>query len=151
MKDTRLRILLLCLVAESYLFVHYGVLYPQYRASLFILIELLRFLIHYLICYYYIEQSSGLIAHRKRYLRFSFALCLLMSSAIVYFGVRLNTRLALGELNKQSLCFDFSFHIARIQSVIAGLVLTMVYFKLKSEISRLPVLTEIDKKMKVLN
>ena len=65
LNDRRITILAVCLLSSINVFVHYGFFTTYPKAKTFFLIELFRFVVFFMICYYYIVKSSGLLSNRK--------------------------------------------------------------------------------------
>jgi hypothetical protein len=53
------------LLATINTFIHYALLYAEFKARMFFLIEIFRFVIFFLIVYYYCKRASGLLPNKK--------------------------------------------------------------------------------------
>ena len=68
--DLRVVVYGVCLLNATYIFVHYGIIPTDKRYYLFLLIEVFRFAILFLICYYYTSKASELINNHKIVIRY---------------------------------------------------------------------------------
>lgn len=111
--DLKIGILIFASITEFYVLFHYGIMPPTNKGTLFVVIELNRFVVFYLLCFYYTDRSSGLLKKRrvsKNVLNFLMitGLCL-----IVWFGIDIGVRVHLYKngdkengIDPNTLCFN---------------------------------------------
>jgi hypothetical protein len=63
-------ILVVGLMSQVYIFIHYGIFPPKLKSVLFTVIEIFRFILFYLICLFYTTKSAGLLKNKKSKLIF---------------------------------------------------------------------------------
>mmetsp|Transcript_35657 Transcript_35657/g.54556 ORF Transcript_35657/g.54556 Transcript_35657/m.54556 type:complete len:228 (+) Transcript_35657:8-691(+) len=148
-KDMRLWIFSLCLVSQAYTFVHYGLIYKIYRAKLFFLNELFRFLVLFYICYYYIDKASGLVSNRKFIMRLM-RIWAVISVFFVFFNgyvIFLHIQENNADVQSRNLCTSIWFEMNRLFSLSITPIFWYIYWQIRSKIVSIQRETELDKKI----
>ena len=52
-------------LSSFYCFFHYGIMPAHYKSYLFFIMEILRLILFYLLCFYYTDRASGILKKRK--------------------------------------------------------------------------------------
>ena len=91
--DMRIKIYGLCLVSAMYTCIHYCVIKPKYRAYMFFMNEIFRYLIMFAICYYYCDKSSGLLKSKRQLLKTLKIMGIISVTAISCVGVSIIVRI----------------------------------------------------------
>ena len=58
-------IIIICIIKNTYVVIHYGFEPKNQRKNTFFIIEILRYIVMTLLCYYYCKKASGLLKNRK--------------------------------------------------------------------------------------
>lgn len=110
--------------SEFYVFFHYGVLPAKYKGQLFVLIEVLRFILFYCLCFYYTDKASGLLKNRNFSKNLLTVFLVFGLFAISIFGIYLGNKVRLYQegdvadgINPNELCFNLLFNLYRWFSV----------------------------------
>ena len=102
--DSRINIMLLCILATVYMFIHYGVIPPGMRSGLFFIIEICRLSILFWLCLYYSSRASGLLPNRKYFMQGLKLLFILGLGFNIFLGVWVFGLLKSGALQDKRLC-----------------------------------------------
>ena len=65
-EDSRIWILVACLITSMNVLIHYGLINPNYRSSFYSMMEFERFLIMYSVCIYYIYRVHRIIENLSK-------------------------------------------------------------------------------------
>ena len=124
--DLRIKILFLCFASSLYNFFHYGILYPDAKASQFFIIIMFRFSITFMVCFYYCDKATGILKSRKQLMKFLRFYGIFSLLAILTMAVLIIIDLMEDKYSRQDLCKDFKFQSFRFYSFFTGVLFYIV-------------------------
>jgi len=130
----RIKIYVLCLVSASYTFIHYCVIKPKYRADMFFMNEIFRYLIMFAICYYYCDKSSGLLKSKRQLLKTLKIMGIISVTAISCVGVSIIVGIKLGKIDQYALCSEIEFQSFRYYSIATCFFFFYIYVQIRKSI-----------------
>ena len=130
--DLRVMLFLICFFNNVYVFIHYAVLQPNKRSTLYVIFDFFRTFVLCGICYYYISKASGLISSTSRLLVMWGMRSTILLSIGVYMYLLIHIQL---EHQQDSLCVLPEFYLSRSIPAFVWLTFLLVYFYLKKKIS----------------
>ena len=86
-------ILSFAFLSEVYVIFHYGIIPPKNKGKYFVIIEINRFVLFYLMCFYYTDRASGLLKQRQVSKNVLSSLLLLGLVLITSFGLYLSFKI----------------------------------------------------------
>ena len=100
-------ILLVGFINTMYIFIHYGLENRMYRRNTFFIIEVFRYTMQTLLCYYYTQKATGLLDNRKDILCF-LRMFLILGTVMIVIGT-IYLELKLLRKDKYDLCHSTVF------------------------------------------
>ena len=137
----KIMILELALVAALYNAYHYQLMKEDYRARMFLLVEILRTLVMAVIVFYYLKMASEEILRAKQYQCFKVTLLLVTTVILVFMlGGWLTIMKWLSDVNKyeiypDDLCVLPIFRIFRVCPVIISLIFLGLAFVIQIKLA----------------
>ena len=113
--DFRLWILAVSCISSMYTFEHYAIDKPAFRSKTFFMIEMFRFVIFFMICYYYCDKAGSLLSNKgviKLLLRIMFVAGFTLNISLgLYILEQINNFNAISKtgINPRNLCANVYF------------------------------------------
>lgn len=152
LKDLRVGILLVSLLASFNMFWHYAILWGPIRSKTFFLVEIFRFFLFFALSYYYVHKASGLLDNRRIIICVLRSMFLIGVVLIIVIGILFMIDIdafidSNGKegLNPANLCMEVTFQIYRYFPYVIQLILLVSYFNIKKTVQQSQQQSLIDK------
>ena len=119
--------------------IHYVDLSSVTKAETFFIIEIFRFSLFYMICYYYCAKASGLLTNQRLVIYLLRALFCVGIALINLFGIIFIVQVnefeaGEGGMNPRNLCEEFYFQLYRYFPLVIQLVFYLAYLDIRKKI-----------------
>ena len=152
-QDFRIWVLGTSLIGLINTFLHYGVLPATWKARSFVLIEVFRNGIFFMICYYYCTKAGSLLSNRVKCLSGLRAMFLLILAVSMILAIDIWVHTVKYEngdksaLNPLNLCSSIEFQIFRWTPHAMCAVFQYAFWDIQNKVFAKPIVTDLDRKI----